>query len=125
MRWHGAVINRSDDTVVVEGNHYFSSDEVSTTLLRPSNTTARPWKGTTHCYSLIVDDAEYADAMWYYADPRPEAEAIRDPIAFWKYEDRLTQGRPTDLKALRGPSSRHSHTNCGSPVSAVRSCSRR
>jgi len=108
MRWHGAVINRSDDTVVVEGDHYFSSDEVSTTLLRPSNTTARPRKGTTHCYSLIVDDAEYVDAMWYYADPRPEAEAIRDPIAFWKYEDRLTQGRPTDLKALRGPTSGHS-----------------
>ncbi|SEN47015.1 Uncharacterized conserved protein, DUF427 family [Sphingomonas gellani] len=84
-RWNGAVIARSDDTVVVEGNHYFPADTVDATLLQPSSTTTIcPWKGTAHYYSLRVDGADNADAAWYYPDPKPEAEHIRDRIAFWK-----------------------------------------
>ena len=84
-RWNGAVIARSDDTVVVEGNHYFPAAAVETALLRPSaTTTVCPWKGTAHYHSLAVGGAVNADAAWYYHDPKPEAEQIRDRIAFWR-----------------------------------------
>ena len=84
-RWNGALIARSDDTVVVEGNHYFPAEAVDTALLRPSDTTSIcPWKGIAHYHSLSVDGADNADAAWYYPDPKPEAAAIRGRIAFWK-----------------------------------------
>ncbi|MCW2393378.1 uncharacterized protein (DUF427 family) [Sphingobium sp. B1D7B] len=84
-RWNGAVIARSDDTVVVEGNHYFPADAVDPAVLRPSDTTTVcSWKGTAHYHSLHVAGADNPDAAWYYPDPKPEAEAIRDRIAFWK-----------------------------------------
>lgn len=84
-RWNGTLIASSDDTVVVEGNHYFPADAVDPALLRPSaTTTVCPWKGTAHYYTLQVGDAENRDAAWYYPDPKPKAEAIRGRIAFWK-----------------------------------------
>lgn len=83
--WNGSRIGASDDTVVVEGNLYFPLESVDASLLRPSSTTSVcPWKGTAHYYSLHVDGADNPDAAWYYPDPKPEAEAIRGRIAFWK-----------------------------------------
>lgn len=85
VRWNGALIARSDDTVVVEGNHYFPAETVDAALLRPSDTTSIcPWKGVAHYHSLSVDGADNIDAAWYYPDPKPEAAAIRGRIAFWK-----------------------------------------
>ncbi|VWX52799.1 DUF427 domain-containing protein [Novosphingobium sp. 9U] len=84
-RWNGAVIARSDDTVVVEGNHYFPREAVDAALLRPSATTSVcPWKGTASYHSLEVDGATNKDAAWYYPDPKAAAAEIRDRIAFWK-----------------------------------------
>lgn len=84
-RWNGRLIARSDDTVVVEGNHYFPADAVDPALLRPSSRTSIcPWKGTAHYHTLVVDGAENADAAWYYPEPKAKAAAIRGRIAFWK-----------------------------------------
>ncbi len=84
-RWNGALIARSEETVVVEGNHYFPAESVDAALLRPSDTTSIcPWKGVAHYHSLSVGGADNADAAWYYPDPKPEAAAIRGRIAFWK-----------------------------------------
>ena len=84
-RWNGAVVAESDDTVVVEGNHYFPRDAVNPALLRDSNShTVCPWKGTASYYTLAVDGAENRNAAWYYPDPKPAAAEIRDRIAFWK-----------------------------------------
>ena len=84
-RWNGAVIARSDDTVVVEGNHYFRADAVDPAVLRPSDTTTVcPWKGTAHYYSIEVAGAENRDAAWHYPEPKSAAENIRGRIAFWK-----------------------------------------
>jgi len=84
-RWNGQVIARSDDTVVVEGNHYFPADAVDPAVLRDSaTTTVCPWKGTAHYYTLAVDGAENRDAAWYYPDPKEAAAQIKDRIAFWK-----------------------------------------
>ncbi|MFJ2867579.1 DUF427 domain-containing protein [Kitasatospora sp. NPDC087314] len=84
-RWQGTVIAESDETVVVEGNHYFPADSVRTEFLRPSGTTTVcSWKGTAGYYTLDVDGQTNPDAAWFYADPKPEAEEIRDRVAFWR-----------------------------------------
>ena len=84
-RWNGTVIARSDDTVVVEGNHYFPADAVDPAVLRPSDTTTVcPWKGTAHYHTIEVAGAENRDAAWYYPEPKSAAENIRGRIAFWK-----------------------------------------
>lgn len=83
--WHGQDIARSDDTVMVEGNHYFPQDHVAAGVLRPSATTSVcPWKGTAHYYDVTIDGAVNRDAAWYYPEPKSAAAEIRDRIAFWK-----------------------------------------
>ena len=83
--WNGTTIAESDDTVIVEGNHYFPRAAVDAALLQPSDThSVCPWKGTASYYSLAVDGAENKDAAWYYPEPKPAAAEIRDRIAFWK-----------------------------------------
>jgi uncharacterized protein (DUF427 family) len=83
--WNGQTIAESDDTVIVEGNHYFPRDAVNAEFLRDSATTSVcPWKGTASYHTLAVDGAENKDAAWYYPDPKSAAAEIRDRIAFWK-----------------------------------------
>jgi len=83
--WNGVVIADSDDTVVVERNHYFPRATVDPAYLRESSTqTTCPWKGVASYYTLSVDGAENKDAASYYPDPKPAAAEIRDRIAFWK-----------------------------------------
>lgn len=82
--WNGAVLAESDDTVVVEGNHYFPADSVRRELLRDSDTHTRcPWKGVASYASVVVDGEENPDAAWYYPDPSPAAESIAGRFAFW------------------------------------------
>lgn len=83
--WNGTVIAESDDTVVVEGNHYFPAEAVKVQLLQHSDqSSVCPWKGTAAYYDVVVDGAVNKDAAWYYADPKPRAENIRGRIAFWR-----------------------------------------
>lgn len=83
--WNGATIAESDDTVVVEGNHYFPRSAVDPGMLRDSATTSRCfWKGTAHYHTLSVGGAENPNAAWYYPEPLPAAAEIKDRIAFWK-----------------------------------------
>ncbi len=82
--WNNTVIAQSDDTVVVEGNHYFPLSSVRTDLLRQSDThTVCPWKGTASYYSLDVDGQVNPDAVWYYPQPKDAAKQITDHVAFW------------------------------------------
>ena len=83
--WNGVEIAKSDDTVVVEGNHYFPRASVNPDVLKPSTTSSVcPWKGTASYHSLVVDGKENRDAAWFYSDPKPAAAEIKDRIAFWK-----------------------------------------
>ena len=75
--WNGATIAESDDTVVVEGNHYFPRQSVDALVLTDSATTSVcPWKGTAHYHTLAVGGTENRDAAWYYPDPKPAAAEI-------------------------------------------------
>jgi uncharacterized protein (DUF427 family) len=83
--WNGAVIAESNDTVVVEGNHYFPLASVNAAYLVPSaTTTVCGWKGTAGYYHLNVDGRTNPDAVWYYAQPKDAAARIRGRVAFWK-----------------------------------------
>jgi uncharacterized protein (DUF427 family) len=83
--WNGTVIASSDDTVVVENNHYFPLDSVEDGVLSDSATTSVcPWKGTAHYYSVSVDGQTNTDAAWYYPAPKDAAAEIKDRVAFWK-----------------------------------------
>jgi uncharacterized protein (DUF427 family) len=83
--WNGTVIAESQDTVIVEGNHYFSLASVDATLLEPStHTSVCPWKGTANYYSLKVNGERNENAVWYYAEPKDAARQIRGRVAFWK-----------------------------------------
>jgi uncharacterized protein (DUF427 family) len=83
--WNGTVLAESDDTVIVEGNHYFPADSVRWELFQPSDTSSVcPWKGTASYHSVVVDDAVNTDAAWYYPEPKDAAAEIKDRIAFWK-----------------------------------------
>jgi uncharacterized protein (DUF427 family) len=82
--WNGKVIAQSTNTVVVEGNHYFPPQDVRSEYLKDSShTSVCHWKGTASYYTLVVDGAENPEAAWYYPEPKPAAEQIRDRIAFW------------------------------------------
>ncbi|WP_417593577.1 DUF427 domain-containing protein [Parasphingorhabdus sp.] len=84
-KWNGAVIAESDDTVVVEGNHYFPRDSVWSKYLLHSDTTSHcPWKGDASYHSLIVDGEMNEDAAWHYPEPKEAAAGIKDRIAFLK-----------------------------------------
>ncbi len=83
--WNGAVIAESNDTVVLEGNHYFPASALNRDYVSFSNhKTSCPWKGQASYYSLLVNGEMNTDAAWYYADPKPQAEEIKDRVAFWK-----------------------------------------
>jgi uncharacterized protein (DUF427 family) len=79
------VIADSDDTVVVEGNHYFPLDSVEKTFLRDSDKhTHCPWKGQASYYDVVVDGKVNEAAAWYYANPKPAAKEITGRVAFWR-----------------------------------------
>ena len=78
------MIASSDDTVVVEGNHYFPREAVTATLLDSATHTVCPWKGTASYLSVEVDGQVNTDAAWYYPSPKDAAAQIRDRVAFWK-----------------------------------------
>ena len=83
--WHGATIAESDDTVVVDGNHYFPPESLHREFLKDSDThTACPWKGLASYKSIVVDSEENPDAAWYYPAPKDEAKEIAGRYAFWK-----------------------------------------
>jgi uncharacterized protein (DUF427 family) len=82
--WNGAVLAESDETVIVEGNHYFPPASVRREFFSDSpKTTVCGWKGTANYYDVTVDGETNAAAAWYYASPLDAADNIKDHVAFW------------------------------------------
>ncbi|MEO9140448.1 MAG: DUF427 domain-containing protein [Jatrophihabitans sp.] len=83
--WNGVTIAQSDETVVVENNHYFPRSSVRADILRESQTTTFcPWKGTASYVSIEVDGQTNTDAAWFYPEPMDAAAQIKEHFAFWK-----------------------------------------
>ncbi|MBW4626895.1 MAG: DUF427 domain-containing protein [Brasilonema octagenarum HA4186-MV1] len=83
--WNGTVLAESDNTVVVENNHYFPPDSVNKQYFKESNThTTCPWKGLASYYSIEVDGQFNKDAAWYYPEAKEKAKQIEGYVAFWR-----------------------------------------
>ncbi len=83
--WNGAVLAESDDTVVVEGNHYFPVDAINQEFFRESSShTVCHWKGEASYYDVVVDDQRNSDAAWFYPRPSEAASNIKGRVAFWR-----------------------------------------
>ena len=83
--WNGATIAESNDTIVVEGNHYFPPEAVNKAFLQPSEThTVCGWKGTASYYNVVVNGQVNKDAAWYYPEMKDAAKNIEGYVAFWK-----------------------------------------
>jgi uncharacterized protein (DUF427 family) len=83
--WNNTVIAESNETVVVEGNHYFPADSIKTEYFTPTEThTVCGWKGTASYYDIVVDGQINGDAAWYYPETKPDAKEIEGYVAFWK-----------------------------------------
>ena len=82
--WNDAVLAESDDTIVIEGNHYFPPESIDRSRFSPSEKhTTCPWKGEASYYDVVVDGEVNENAAWYYPEPKDAAEEIRDYVAFW------------------------------------------
>ena len=83
--WNDTVLAESDDTVVVEGNHYFPAASLREEYFRESDHhSVCPWKGTASYLDVVVGDAVNAQAAWYYPQPKDAAAQIAGRVAFWK-----------------------------------------
>ena len=83
--WKGKVIAESDDTVVIEGNHYFPVSSLNMEYFKSSSThTICPWKGTASYYTIEVEGDVNADSAWFYPEPSELAKSIKDRVAFWR-----------------------------------------
>ncbi len=83
--WNGTLLAESDETVVVEGNHYFPRGSVGEGVLQPSDTqTVCPWKGTASYHDVAAGGQVNQAAAWFYPEPKEAAEEIRGHVAFWK-----------------------------------------
>ena len=84
-KWNNQVIAESDQTITVEGNHYFPADSIKQEFFQESpHTTVCGWKGTASYFDIKVNDQVNQGAAWYYPDPKKEAADIKGYVAFWK-----------------------------------------
>lgn len=87
VTFNGAVLADSDNTVIVENNHYFPPEAVNMDYFKPSArdlTTVCPWKGTASYYDIHVDGETLSDVAWVYPETRSAAERIQGHVAFYK-----------------------------------------
>jgi uncharacterized protein (DUF427 family) len=82
--WNGTVLAQSDETVVIEGNHYFPPQSINKEYFTETDTQSTcPWKGLSNYYDIEVDGKINKDAAWFYKNPNSKAESIKDHVAFW------------------------------------------
>jgi uncharacterized protein (DUF427 family) len=83
--WNGQVLAECDDTIIIEGNHYFPSESINKEYFRESDTnTICPWKGTASYLDVNIDGSINSDAAWYYPQASQLAKGIEGRVAFWK-----------------------------------------
>jgi len=83
--WNDTVIAESDETVVVEGNHYFPPNSIKKEYFSETDThTVCPWKGTASYFTVEANGSSNKDAAWYYPETSELARNIKGYVAFWK-----------------------------------------
>ena len=83
--WNGATLAESNETIIIEGNHYFPFEAINKEYFKPSEThTVCPWKGTANYYDVVANGKTNKDAAWFYPEPKDAAKEIKNYVAFWK-----------------------------------------
>ncbi len=83
--WNDVIIAESNETIVVEGNHYFPPDSINRAFFKEnSRHTTCPWKGVASYYDVEVDGKVNQESAWYYPDPKAAAKQIKNYVAFWR-----------------------------------------
>ncbi len=82
--WNDTIIAESNNTVVVEGNHYFPIDSIKKEYFKKTDFTSFcGWKGMANYYSVNVKGNTNKDCAWYYENPNDAAKKIKGMVAFW------------------------------------------
>ncbi len=82
--WNGTVLAQSDETIVIEGNHYFPAESLNMEYFKETDTHSMcPWKGKASYYNILVNGNSNEDAAWFYKNPSDLAKGIKDHVAFW------------------------------------------
>lgn len=82
--WKGQLLAESNDTIVIENNHYFPPSSLNKPFFIDSETTSIcPWKGTASYFTIVVNNERNKDAAWYYPAPKEAASEIKNYVAFW------------------------------------------
>ena len=83
--WNNVDLAESEQTVVVEGNHYFPPEAINKEYFQESSTHSTcPWKGEASYYNVVVNGQVNKDAAWYYPEPKAAAAEIKNHVAFWR-----------------------------------------
>lgn len=83
--WNNTTIAESNDTIVIENNHYFPAESLEKKYFEPSGKhTTCPWKGEASYFNIVFDGQRNEAAAWYYPDPKEAAKQIKNYVAFWK-----------------------------------------
>ena len=86
--WNDIVIAQSDETIVIEGNHYFPPESLNKEYFKESETLSScPWKGVASYYNIEANGEVNENAAWFYKQPSELAKEIKDHVAFWKGVD--------------------------------------
>ena len=81
---NGITIAQSDDTLTIEGNHYFPLESVDPTVLRARRMKSPcPWKGVASYFDVEVQGVRARQAAWTYRHTYPWIRKIKGSIAFW------------------------------------------
>ncbi len=83
--WNNKIIAESNDTVVIENNHYFPHESINKEFFEQSDLhSVCPWKGKASYYTLEVDGKQNRDAAWFYPEASEQAKDIKNYVAFWR-----------------------------------------
>lgn len=83
--WNGKTLAESDETIVIENNHYFPPSSLNKDYFKTSDHQSTcPWKGLASYYTVEVDGEKNQNAAWYYPEPKDAAKEIKGYVAFWK-----------------------------------------
>ena len=83
--WNDQILAESNDTIQLEGNHYFPSESINKEYFENSDHHSTcPYKGEASYQTLVVNGEKNKDAAWHYPQPKNGYEKIKNRVAFWK-----------------------------------------
>ena len=83
--WNNKIIAESNETIVVENNHYFPADSIKKEYFQSTDLHSTcPWKGVASYYTVDVDGKANPNAAWYYPKASDRAKQIEGYVAFWR-----------------------------------------